>query len=304
MTWLGKIFTFLVLLGAVVWAYFTVTTYAARTNWKARSDMYKKAYEESEAARVKEAADFQKERSALVAINAAEKWRADDYAVNVEILTAASKSADKQYAKLEKDYREADVQANILRANKEAAEEEARTARTRNTELEDLRVALVLQKAAADFRRLQAENEKKLAQALVEDYLKKVETLTTLVTELRQSGSSGQAAVTRSVNKIPAPLPDGIRGTVTRDIAGDFVQINLGIDHGLDTGSVLDVYREEGDGKYLGTIVITKSLRPKEAVGEFRPARNVPVAALRPDELPRKGDTVGVVNTGGIRPNR
>ena len=34
MTWLGKILTIVVMLGAVVWAYFTVQSYVTRVNWK------------------------------------------------------------------------------------------------------------------------------------------------------------------------------------------------------------------------------------------------------------------------------
>jgi hypothetical protein len=79
-------------------------------------------------------------------------------------------------------------------------------------------------------------------------------------------------------------------------MVNNFVQISLGIDAGLEPGSRLDVYRESGGGKYLGTLVVTKSLYPKEAVAEFKPARPVPLAQLRPDELPRKGDTVGHVS--------
>ena len=159
---------------------------------------------------------------------------------------------------------------------------------------------LVLAKEIADRGRLSAENESKLSRAIADENAKKVETLAALVTELRQSGGGGgQATVLRSIDKIPAPLPANIRGTVVRDIDGDFVRISIGIDAGLEPGSRLDVYRESGGGKYLGTLIVTRSVYPKEAVAEFRPARAVPMAQLRPEELPRKGDVVGHV--GGPR---
>ena len=155
----------------------------------------------------------------------------------------------------------------------------------------------MLSKEAADRAKLQAENEAKLARAIADENAKKIETLVAQVTELRLTGGSGTASVLRNIEKQPSPLPENIRGTVTRDMVGDFVQISIGIDAGLEPGSRLDVYRETGGGRYLGTLVVTKSVYPKEAVAEFKPSRRVPVAQLRPDELPRKGDIVGQVST-------
>ncbi len=160
----------------------------------------------------------------------------------------------------------------------------------------------MLAKEAADRARLTAENDAKLARAIADENAKRVETLTAQLIEARASGGGGGAAtVLRTIDKVPAPLPENIRGTVLRDMQGDFVHISIGIDAGLEPGSRLDVFRESGGGQYLGTLVVTKSVYPKEAVAEFKPARGVPISQLRPDELPRKGDTVGHVSTGGRR---
>ena len=48
-------------------------------------------------------------------------------------------------------------------------------------------------------------------------------------------------------------------------------------------GSKLDIYRITGTGKYLGTVVVTEA-GPKTAVCEFKPARNVPLDKLLPEE--------------------
>jgi hypothetical protein len=91
-------------------------------------------------------------------------------------------------------------------------------------------------------------------------------------------------------------VPENIRGTVEANMSSDgFVLISLGIDAGLEPGSKLDVYRETGGGKYLGTLTVTGTLRPKEAVAEFRPARPVALTQLSAAELPKKGDVVGRV---------
>jgi hypothetical protein len=303
MSWLGKILSFLVLIGAVVWAALTANAYATRTNWKVRADAFEKAYKESEESRKKEARDYEASREAAVRIASAAQSRADDLTKQLEDVSAAGRKVDAEYKKLEQDYRDADVQAKILQASVKTIQEELKQTRDRSNLLEDERVRLVLAKEAAERDRVKADNEARLARALSEENAKKVENLTAMVTELRQTGGgTGTASVLRHIDKIPAPLPENIRGHVVRDMqGGNFVQINLGIDAGLEPGSKLDVYREGGGGKYLGTLTVTKSIYPKEAVAEFKPARPVPVAQLRPEELPRKGDTVGVLSQGGPR---
>ncbi|MCI0701277.1 MAG: sigma-70 family RNA polymerase sigma factor [Planctomycetia bacterium] len=86
-------------------------------------------------------------------------------------------------------------------------------------------------------------------------------------------------------------LPENVRGSVL-DVNKELVRISIGIDAGLEAGVVLDVYRVADKPKYLGTLVV-KTVKPKEAVAEFKPARKVPLDKLREDELPRKGDSVG-----------
>jgi hypothetical protein len=78
-------------------------------------------------------------------------------------------------------------------------------------------------------------------------------------------------------------------------MVGDYALVSLGTDAGLEPGSRLAVYREGKEGRYLGTLVVTK-VYPKEAVAEFKPVRAVAVEKLRPAELPRKGDSVGLVS--------
>lgn len=296
MSLLGKILTFVVLIAACVWAYFTVNAYATRTNWKVRADAYEKAFKESEAARDKEFREYQANKEALVRMHAAEQSRANGLDVALADLSAAGRKADAEYKKLEEDYRNADVTAKILQANVTTTLDELAENRKRLNVLEDERVRLVLAKEIADREKLTAQNDAKLARAIADENARKVETLAALVTELRQTGGSGVASVERSLTKPPAPLPENIRGHVT-GVSGDFVTISIGIDAGLEPGSRLDVYRESGDAKYLGTLIVTKSIYPKQAVAEFKPARSVPISQLRPDELPRKDDTVGQVST-------
>lgn len=301
MSWLGKIMAFLVLVGVIVMVAFTVNVYAARTNWKVRADAYEKAYKDSEANRAKEMRDAEAGREAALRMYKAEKNRSDELDESLKKLSEAGRKVDADYAKLERDYRESDVQAKQLAASLERTQKEVKDTRDRNNTLEDRVQKLVIDKQNADRERVRAENEAKQARATADENGKQVERLNALVTELRQTGGSSTASILRNIDKIPSPLPENIRGTVLRDIQGDFVHISIGIDAGLEPGSKIDVYREAGGGKYLGTLVVTKSVYPKEAVAEFKPARGVPVSQLRPDELPRKGDTVGQLFGPGPR---
>jgi hypothetical protein len=297
MSWFGKILTFLVFIGAGVWAYFSAAAFVTRANWQARADQYKKAFEDSEKFREKEARASAAALAALNQLYDAEKARAADIEKGLTDLKASVAKDDATYKQLLANYTSLQAQANVRDAQVKAIQDELKTTRDRNNLLQDQAVALVLLKEAADRARLGAENDARLARAISDENARKIETLTALVTELRQTGGgSGTATVLRSIEKAPAPLPENIRGTVEANMSTDgFVLIGIGIDAGLEPGSKLDVYRETGGGKYLGTLVVTGTLRPKEAVAEFRPARPVGLTQLRPDEMPRKGDIVGRV---------
>jgi hypothetical protein len=296
MSWFGKILTFLVFIGAGVWAYFSAAAFVTRTNWQVRADQYKKAFEDSEKFREKEARANAAALAALNQLYDAEKKRVEELDKGLTDLRATVAKDDATYKQLLTNYTTLQAQANVRDAQVKAIQDELKTTRDRNNLLQDQAVALVLLKEAADRARIGAENDSRLARAIVDENAKKIETLTALVTELRQTGGSGTATVLRNIEKAPAPLPENIRGTVEANMSTDgFVLIGIGIDAGLEPGSKLDVYRETGGGKYLGTLTVTGSLRPKEAVAEFRPARPVGLTQLRPDEMPRKGDVVGRV---------
>ncbi|HEY1192043.1 MAG TPA: hypothetical protein VGE74_30720 [Gemmata sp.] len=297
MSWLGKILTFLVLIASVVWMAFTVNVYVTRTNWKARADATEKALKESEANRRTELNDSRVEREKLNRLLEAERSRTADLDKVLADLSASSTKSAEDFNKLLANYAKVEQSQKVADAQKEATLIELENIRKRNNTLENNAVRLVLAKETADRERLRAENEAKLARAIADENAARVEFLQAQVIELKQTGGSGTATVLRSIEKMPAPLPDNVRGTVTHDIAGDFVQISIGIDAGLEPGSRLDVYRESNGGQYLGTLVVTKSVYPKEAVAEFRPARRVPISQLRADELPRKGDQVGIIAT-------
>ena len=56
--------------------------------------------------------------------------------------------------------------------------------------------------------------------------------------------------------RVPPPVPDGVRGTVTAAKDG-YLVLSIGMDAGLVVGHTLDVYRADPKApRYLGTVVI------------------------------------------------
>lgn len=302
MTWLGKILAVLVMLMALVWMWFTAAVFAARTNWKVQAEAYKKAYDEAKAARESEYRMYQAEKDALSRQLTSAQEEAKTQAGLVATAEKASKEFIQKNAELDKILKESDLKAVGIQANYQASLEELAKNRERLTVLENERVKLVIAREQAEKERQASENLAKQAQADKLQADRRVEELTTQVNELRSSGGSSTATVLNSLNKAPAPTPEGLRGTVERfEKSSGLVQVSVGIDSGVVVGSVLDVYRAKDgeDARYLGTVVISSST-PKRAVGVFRPADpRKTIQQLRAEELPQSKDTVGRIGAIG-----
>jgi hypothetical protein len=292
MTWLGKILTFLVLFGNVVWAYFTVQTYVLRTNWKAETERVKKDRDTAIAALVAEKTRHLADEDALKRLYANEQKRAEDLNKQVDELAKANQKATEGTSTLQEVIDKGDVENIKLQANLDSSQKELDTVRTRNTNLENRMVSLIVDREEARREMVRAQNAAKIAQGLAEDNAKKAEDLLQRYTDLRaQGGGSGGTSIVRTFEKPPPPVLANLRGVVDR-VAGDLVQLNIGVDAGLSKGTVLEIYRSTGGGQYLGRVKIV-DLYPKQAVAIFTPARsNVPFDQLRPEELPKKDDEV------------
>ncbi|AWM41430.1 hypothetical protein GobsT_75220 [Gemmata obscuriglobus] len=303
MSWLGKILTFLVLIASVAWMALTLNVYVTRTNWKARADAAEKALKESETNRRTELSTSAAEVARIANLLSAERSRTADLDKTIADQLASSSKSDEDFRKWTTNHAAVEQRERLLVAQQKATLSELEDTRKRNTVLENDRVQLVRDAENANRERLRAENDAKLARAISDENVARAASLQAQLSELRQSGGGGGAAtVLRSVDKAPPPVPENVRGTVVSDLAGSFVEISVGLDAGVTPGARLDVFRETNGGRYLGTLVVTKSAYPKNAVAEFRPARQVPVSQLKPEELPRKGDQVSIV--GDPRPNR
>jgi hypothetical protein len=294
MTWLGKIFTFVVMIGVIVWAYFTVQLYVTRVNWKAELDRERVARRDADSALKAESRRHQAGEDALNRLLKAERIKNEDLATQVKSLSdAAGKIAD-DYKRLQLAMSDFNDKTVARQATVDKTIKELDSVRDRKDFLENVRVALEIENESAKKDKVRAENAAKLASAIAEDYARKAEELQARVTELKATGGgSGTATVLRTLDKPPPPLLENARGEV-KNTAGDLVTVSIGIDAGLAVGTVMDIYRTEGGGRYLGTVKVTSALNlyPKEAIMIFTPAGKRPIDNLKPEELPRKGDVV------------
>lgn len=303
MTLIGKILAVLVLLLALVWMWFTVSVFVARTNWKNQAETYKAAYAEARTARETEHRAYQAEKDALERQVLSYDTRVKGLTEQIAKLQADAKVSETALANANMAAKNAEANAAELTARVQGMTDEVKKTRDRNNNLEDERVVLVIKREQAEKDRQAAEN---LARQASGDKLlaeQRLETAQAQVAELRSGGTTAAEAVRRSFEKPVAPLPEGVRGTVTAYSSG-YVALSIGIDAGLTNGAVLDVYRSEGGGQYLGTVTVER-VYPKEAVGKFRPADPTrTVGRLRPDELPKVGDTVGKIggSLSSLRP--
>jgi len=201
-------------------------------------------------------------------------------------------------ADLEQAYKKVNLHETLLQAQLDALVAEAAQIRKRNDALEDERVRLVVAKENAEKERQAFDNIAKQATSDKALAAAKVASLTIALNELKSTGGSAGATVRRSFDKPPAALPEGVRGTVTAYRDG-YVELSIGIDAGLSIGAVLDVFRTEGKGQYLGTVTIER-VYPKEAVAKFKPSDPLrTINKLRPEELPKVGDIVGRIGSLG-----
>ena len=301
MTWLGKILTIVVFIGALVWGYLTIQSHVLATNWKVERDRYKAAYDEARAKRQDDSSRHLAAEDILRRQIAIEQARNASLSKTIETLSAGAKKEAVNFAQLQAEFEKGDVNAVKHQANIQTLNAELTAVRERNYKLEDdsVKQAIVTEEAKAEMVR--AQNSEKLAQQIAADNATRADALQQRVDEMRLRASGGGGPGGGGVlpllePKAAAVLPN-LRGRV-EDVAGDLVTISVGIDAGVGVGTVLELYRTEGGGRYLGTVKVTDAfnLYAKRAVAKFTPASGKTLAQLRPEELPRKDDLIRPVS--------
>jgi len=300
MTWLGKILTIVIFVGALVWAYFTIQSHVLATNWKVERDRYATAYKEAAAKRQDDSNRHLAAEDLLRRQIAVEQSKNAALSKTIETLSAGAKKANVDFLALQVEFDKGDINAVKHQGNITTLNSELNAVRERNYLLEDNSVKQVLATEEAKAEMVRAQNSEKLAQQIAADNATRAENLQTRVDEMRARGiGGGGGGVAPLIDKKPAPVLANFR-TEVKDVAGDLVTIDAGIDAGLSVGTVLEIYRIEGGGRYLGTVKVTDAfnLYSKQAVVKFTPVSGKPLAQLRPEELPRKGDRIRPVSDG------
>jgi hypothetical protein len=299
MTWLGKILTVLIFVGALAWAYLNVQSHVLSTNWKLDRDRWASAYKEVAAKRQDEANRHATAEDLLRRQLAVEQTKIASLSKTIETLSSTAKKGADDFARLQEGFEKGDINAVKLQANIQTTNAELNAVRERNYDLEDKAVKQAIATEEAKAEMVRAQNSEKLAQQIAADNAQKAEQLQARVDQLRAQGGGGgsSSGVLDLLDRKPAPVLANLRGEVT-DVAGDLVTISVGIDAGIGVGTVLELYRTNGGGRYLGTVKVTDAfnLYSKQAVVKFTPANNLPLARLRPEELPKKGDLVRPVS--------
>ncbi|HYH64613.1 MAG TPA: hypothetical protein VD866_07965 [Urbifossiella sp.] len=296
MSWLGKILAVLVLLLALVWMWFTVSVFAARTNWKTRADNYEKAHKDAVAARDNEYRTGLAEQDALRR--------------QLKSAQAEAQGLSTQVAKLKDDVDKNGEQIKLINAGNDKREALTSELQALNTaantradklgqrvntlEAQKVKDAILVEQSLKDKQA--AETVARQATQDKENALKKLEEVSNQLADARASGFGGGTGGFSLTTPRPVPIKEGTRGTVEAYREGS-VQFSLGIDHGVTTGATLDIYRTGTDARYLGTIVVDIA-RPQTSSGTFRPSDpRRPLRSLRPEELPKVGDRVGRVGS-------
>ena len=303
MSWIGKILAVMGMLLALVLMWFTASTFAARTNWKVQADNYKKVYEDAKAAREAEYRTNQSERDALARQVKTEQSRADGFAVQFKKAEADIAKVTADLADLTKADKERAALVSELQANAAANQARADKLQGRVNGLEDEKIKLTITAEQAVKDKQAAETLARQAQQDKLNADKKAEDLAGLLADEKSRGFGGGGGSGGPSLFAPRPVPirEGTRGTV-ESYKGGHLQITLGIDHGVTTGAVLDVYRTGAEAKYLGTVTIDRAY-PQQSVGTFRPADvRRRLDTLRSDELPKTGDRVGRVGAVSAAP--
>lgn len=295
MTWLGKTLAFAALVLSLVWMWFTASVYVARTNWKNQAEVYKEAFEKARAARTAEDQLYLSKSDALAKQLSSAGKQVDGLAAQVAALRTESGLYTAELAALNSTYRLSDAKATELQTTLQTLEDELKRTRERSNALEEERVRLIALKEKAENERQGAEIAGRVAAAEKEVALTRYEEVRAQLADLEsRMAGGGRVAGGAPIPgvKPPPPVPEGLRGTVEYYQDG-YAFISVGLEAGVAPGQTLDVYRGP---TYLGTLTVTASVKAKDAIVKFNPAdRTRTPAQLRPEQLPKKGDTVGRV---------
>lgn len=281
MTTIGKILTFLILILSLAWGYLTVNAFVARTNWRAEANRYQKEATAAADSANKMKTLLDSERDAAEDAKRALQQERERLYTQVNLLKTQLDTLSKTYEATFTDTKTKAADVVKVQANVDKLNQQVKTLDDQLKAREATITALTLEKeaarVAASAAQIERDGIKKQNETLTERNAKLTSDLEEIVRYGRAGALPGQLTPT---------VPEGFRATVLTYRADKLVDINAGLDAGLQKGSELKVTRA---GNYLGALRVVRS-DPKNAVGEFIPAYTG--RALTADSAPRAGDIV------------
>lgn len=268
MTLLGKIFTMLIFIMALVWMAFAVAVYMTQKNWKDYVERPRDKVAEGKPLGLKFQLEDLKTANQQLRENIDElvKETRREQAARAHALAALEEMRQSEAA-LRKTAEEAQVA--LLASNREATAAMAAT----QTRLDGLKDEIA--QARLDIKTAQGDRDEKLQRVVVlTDSLHQAEDTRRRLSE-RQNELVAQIARMKSVldgaglnentprGKNP---PIGLNGVVTA-VRKEFMEISIGADDGLLVGHELEVFQ---DRTYKGRIIIRR-VDPDRAVAEVVP---------------------------------
>jgi hypothetical protein len=290
MTLLGKIFTMLIFIMALVWMAFAVAVYMTQKNWKDLVERPQAEVVPGKPLGLKHQLANQEAANKALRddIDRLLKEKHQEQAARAHALAALEEMRQAEAA-LRKTAEEA--QAQLLASNREATAAMAAT----QTRLDGLKDEIA--QARLDIKTAQGDRDDKLQRVVaLTDQLHQTEDARRRLTE-RQNELVAQIArmkkVLDSVGKTEYSDIDGIPppvdGVVTA-VRKEFMEISIGSDDGLEVGNELEVFR---DRTYKGRIIVRR-VDPDRAVAEINP--DIRKGEIQPGDRVMTRSSVGTLS--------
>ena len=264
MTFVGKVLVFVQLTLSLLFMAFAGAVYSVHNDWKSN-------YEKTKTQLATAQTDLQNERQGHETTKTDLQTQLETARQEAETQAATARALEARVAELDNRVASLTTERNQLQASARIAEKESLARREESMKLRDQNRVLhaSLNEADAKVRNLEDQvYNKDLAIAQMDTKHKGIlEQMAQLERIIRLNNLDTDPTIYQGLQD---PPPD-VTGLVLNKRPGqtgrsDLVEISLGSDDGLSRGHSLYVYRNQGEGKYLGRINIVY-VEPDRAVG-------------------------------------
>jgi hypothetical protein len=264
MTFVGKVLVFVQLTLSLLFMAFAGAVYSVHNDWKSSYDKTKTALATAQT-------DLQNERQNLETTRTELQTKLQMEQQRAEAAEATSRTLEARVAELDNRVASLTTERNQLQASARIAEKEALARREEAMKLRDQNRVLHASLNEADGKVRNLEDQvynKDLAITQMDSKHKGVlEEMAQLERIIRLNNLETDPTVYQGLQD-PPPEVTGLVLNKREGQTGrsDLIEISLGSDDGLSRGHSLYVYRNQGEGKYLGRINIVY-IEPDRAVG-------------------------------------